>query len=147
VSQPFEHITKKLGMSYEKLFENINELQKSGVMRRFASILNHRKAGFNANAMVVWNIDEKVAVACGETAASYSAVSHCYLRPKYAKWQYNLFTMIHGKTKEDTQKVIDSIKDEIKANDYMPLYSSREFKKIRLKYFTNEEKIWEKRYI
>ncbi len=147
ISEPFEHITKKLNMSYDDMFEMIDKLQQSGVMRRFASILNHRKAGFNANAMVVWDIDEAHGQTYGKIAAQYSAVSHCYLRPKYPQWRYNLFTMIHGKTKEDTQKVIDKIKDEIKAESYMPLYSSREFKKIRLKYYVNEEKIWEKRYL
>ena len=114
-------------------------------MRRFASILNHRKAGFNANAMVVWDVDEKNGEEIGATAASFSAVSHCYLRPKYSNWQYNLFTMVHGKTKEDTNAVIDSIANEITSKSHMPLYSSREFKKVRLKYFTNDENIWEER--
>lgn len=145
--EPFGHITKKLNMSYDDMFAMVDELKLSGVMRRFASILNHRKAGFNANAMVVWDIDETQAETYGETAAQYNAVSHCYLRPKYPRWRYNLFTMIHGKTKDDTQKVIDSIKNEIKAEDYMPLYSSREFKKIRLKYYADEEKLWEKEYL
>ncbi len=147
VPEPFKHITQKLNISYDDFFDMINELKQSGVMRRFASILNHRKAGFNANAMVVWDIDETKAQIYGEKAAQYSAVSHCYLRPKYPQWRYNLFTMIHGKTKEDTQKVINNIKQEIKAYEYMPLYSSREFKKIRLKYFTNEEQIWESKYL
>jgi len=142
-SEPFEDIIKELNISYDKFFQTIQELQQSGIMRRFASILNHRKAGFNANAMVVWDVDEKNGEAIGETAASFSAVSHCYLRPKYPNWQYNLFTMIHGKTKEDTNAVIQNIASEITSKSHMPLYSSREFKKIRLKYFTNDESIWE----
>jgi len=142
-SEPFEDIIKELNISYDKFFQTIQELQQSGIMRRFASILNHRKAGFNANAMVVWDVDEKNGEAIGETAASFSEVSHCYLRPKYPNWQYNLFTMIHGKTKEDTNAVIQNIASEITSKSHMPLYSSREFKKIRLKYFTNDESIWE----
>lgn len=99
-------------------------------MRRFACILNHRKAGFGANAMVVWDIEEGTkGEEIGNIAASFSAVSHCYLRPKYPTWNYNLFTMIHGKTKEDTQEVIDNIAKEIEYKSNMPLYSSREFKK------------------
>jgi DNA-binding Lrp family transcriptional regulator len=117
------------------------------MMRRFASILNHRRAGFNANAMVVWDVDEKDGDNIGKTAASFSAVSHCYLRPKYKNWQYNLFTMVHGKTKEATNEVIQSIASEIKSKNHMSLYSSREFKKVRLKYFTDDELIWEQNYI
>jgi DNA-binding Lrp family transcriptional regulator len=117
-------------------------------MRRFACILNHRKAGFSANAMVVWDIEEgQKGEEIGKVAASFSAVSHCYLRPKYPTWNYNLFTMIHGKTKEDTQAVIDSISNEIEYKSKMPLYSSREFKKVRIKYFCDEFKQWEDKYI
>jgi DNA-binding Lrp family transcriptional regulator len=144
--EPFEDIINQLNITYDKLFEIIDQLQKSGMMRRFASILNHRKAGFNANAMVVWDVDEENGEAIGKTAAEFSAVSHCYLRPKYPNWQYNLFTMVHGKTKEDTNAVINSIASEIESKSYMPLYSSREFKKVRLTYFTNDEAIWELKY-
>jgi DNA-binding Lrp family transcriptional regulator len=146
VSEPFLDIINELNISYEEFFKLVNQLQQSGIMRRFASILNHRKAGFNANAMVVWDIDEDQGEQMGQISASFSAVSHCYLRPKYPNWQYNLFTMIHGKTKEDTNSVISDIQKEIQAKSFMPLYSSREFKKVRLKYFTNDEQIWEEKY-
>jgi len=142
-SEPFEDIIKELDISYDKFFEIVDDLQKSGMMRRFASILNHRRAGFNANAMVVWDVDEKNGETIGKTAAEFSAVSHCYLRPKYENWQYNLFTMVHGKTKEETNAVISDMEKEIDSKSHMPLYSSREFKKIRLKYFTDDEKQWE----
>lgn len=146
-SEPFEDIINELKIDYKTFFALVDDLEKSGVMRRFASILNHRNAGFNANAMVVWDIDEENAQEIGKTAASFSAVSHCYLRPKFPNWPYNLFTMVHGKTKEETDSIIESMAKEIKSKDYMPLYSSREFKKIRLKYFSNEEQIWEEKYI
>ena len=147
VSEPFKHIIDTLGISYDKFFDIVQQLQDSGMMRRFASILNHRKAGFNANAMVVWDIDKKDGESIGKTAAQFSAVSHCYLRPKYDNWQYNLFTKIHGKTKEETNSIIADIEKEIESTSHMPLYSSREFKKVRLKYFTDDEKRWEDKYI
>ncbi len=137
IEEPFESIINQLNISYETLFNHIQEFLDAGVIRRYASILNHRNAGFNANAMVVWNIDEENAQEIGKVAASYSSVSHCYLRPKYENWQYNLFTMIHGKTKEETQTVIDDIASNIEHSYYMPLYSSREFKKVRIDYFND----------
>ncbi len=130
VSEPFKDIIERLNISYEEFFDVLKQFQEAGIMRRFACILNHRKAGFGANAMVVWDIEEGTkGEEIGNIAASFSAVSHCYLRPKYPTWNYNLFTMIHGKTKEDTQEVIDNIAKEIEYKSNMPLYSSREFKK------------------
>lgn len=146
--EPFKKIIEKLDISYDEFFSVLNEFQETGVMRRFASILNHRHAGFGANAMVAWDIEEgEKGEEIGKIAASFSAVSHCYLRPKYPTWNYNLFTMIHGKTKEDTQEVIENIAKEIEYKSNMPLYSSREFKKVRIKYFCDEFKKWENTYI
>ena len=148
VSEPFKKITDELNISYDKFFEILKELQESGMMRRFASILNHRKAGFNANAMVVWDVEEgEKGEEIGANAASFSAVSHCYLRPKYANWPYNLFTMVHGKTKEETNGIIAEMAAEIPSKTHMPLYSSREFKKVRIEYFTPEFATWEAQHI
>ncbi len=146
VSEPFKAMIDELDIDYEQFFAILQELQDAGVMRRYASILNHRKAGFNANAMVVWDIDEEKGEEIGAKTASFTAVSHCYLRPKYPNWSYNLFSMVHGKTTEETQKVIDAIADEIEYKSYMPLYSSREFKKVRIIYFSPKFEAWEERH-
>jgi len=146
VNEPFKEIIDELGIDYETFFATLQELQEAGVMRRFASILNHRKAGFNANAMVVWDVDEANGEAIGEKAAAFSAVSHCYLRPKYENWPYNLFTMVHGKTTEETNAMIEEMAQEIESKSHMPLYSSREFKKVRIEYFTPNFQAWEEQY-
>ncbi len=142
-SEPFKNIIEELDIDYETFFSILLELQEAGIMRRFASILNHRKAGFNANAMVVWDVDAENGEAIGEKAAAFSAVSHCYLRPKYANWPYNLFTMVHGKTTEETNGIIEEMAKEIDSKSHMPLYSSREFKKVRIEYFTPAFEAWE----
>jgi DNA-binding Lrp family transcriptional regulator len=124
IKEPFAKIVDELEIDYDTLFNILSELQDSGMMRRFASILNHRKAGFNANAMVVWDVDEEQGEEIGKKAAEFSAVSHCYLRPKYENWPYNLFTMVHGKTSQETDAIIDEMALEIPNKAYMPLYSS-----------------------
>ncbi len=146
VQEPFKGIIDELDIDYDTFFTTLQELQEAGVMRRFASILNHRKAGFNANAMVVWDVDEENGEAIGEKAAAFSAVSHCYLRPKYENWPYNLFTMVHGKTTEETNAMIEEMAQEIESKSHMPLYSSREFKKVRIEYFTPEFEKWEEKH-
>ena len=141
--EPFFDIVNKLGIDYDAFFSILNELKAGGYMRRFATILNHRKAGFDANAMVVWDIDENIAEKMGEKLASFSAVSHCYLRPKFPNWRYNIFSMVHGKTKEQTDAIVKEMEREIEFNENRYLYSSREFKKIRVKYYTDETYKWE----
>jgi len=147
ISEPFAKIIKELDIDYETFFNILIELQEAGIMRRFASILNHRKAGFNANAMVVWDVDEENGEVIGEKAAAFSAVSHCYLRPKYANWPYNLFTMVHGKTTDETNGIIAEMATEIESKSHMPLYSSREFKKVRIEYFTPSFAEWEENIV
>ena len=147
VSEPFKKIIDELDIDYDTFFSVLLQLQDVGVMRRFASILNHRKAGFNANAMVVWDVDEANGESIGERAAAFSAVSHCYLRPKYPNWPYNLFTMVHGKTTQETNSIIEDMAKEIESSSHMPLYSSREFKKVRIEYFTPANVEWEEKHI
>jgi DNA-binding Lrp family transcriptional regulator len=144
VSEPFKKATEELGLSYERFFELANELKESGVMRRFATILNHRKAGFGANAMSVWAVPEEDGEKIGKEMAEFSAVSHCYLRPSYPNWPYNLFAMVHAKTQEECDTLIEEMAKESGLTEYGKLYSTVEFKKQRLVYFDDAFKAWEK---
>ncbi|WP_295418713.1 Lrp/AsnC family transcriptional regulator [Sulfurovum sp.] len=144
-SEPYKKATENLGLSYDAFFAIANELKESGVMRRFATILNHRKAGFGANAMSVWVVPEEKGEEIGRQMAEFSAVSHCYLRPSYPNWPYNLFAMVHGKSQEECDTLIDEMAKESGLAEYGKLYSTREFKKQRLVYFDDAFKEWEER--
>ncbi len=146
VEEPFAKVVEAIGKDYDWLAQEAKKLQDAGYMRRFATILRHRKAGFNANAMVVWDVDEERAEEIGQKVAEFSAVSHCYLRPTYPNWPYSLFSMIHGKSKEEVEAVVSEIAAEIEPNEYRYLYSTREFKKVRIKYFSPEFAAWEAKY-
>ncbi len=141
--EPFLEMINEIGIDYDTFFSSLQELQDAGIMRRFATILNHRKAGFNSNAMVVWDVDENDAEEIGQKIAAYSVVSHCYLRPKYPNWQYNLFSMIHAKSKKDIDNILKDMGDEIEFKSNKLLFSTKEFKKVRIKYFTDDTKDWE----
>ncbi len=146
VKEPFADLVDALEIDYEMLQGEVERMKRAGLMRRFASILYHRKAGFTANAMVVWRVPEERAEEIGETVAAYSAVSHCYLRPVYPNWPYPLFSMVHGKSKEEVERVVGEMAEEIGVKEYRYLYSTREFKKVRIKYFCEEFAEWEKSY-
>ncbi len=141
--EPFKEAAEKLGLSYDEFFALAAELKESGVMRRFATILNHRKAGFGANAMSVWVAPEENAEEIGKELANFSAVSHCYLRPSYPNWRYNLFAMVHAKTQEECDSLIAEMAKENGLTEYGKLYSTVEFKKQRIVYFDEAFEAWE----
>jgi DNA-binding Lrp family transcriptional regulator len=136
VPEPFKDLAKNLGITTNELFAKSREFEKVGVMRRFAAILRHRDAGFSANGMVVWNVLDKEVDEVGYKIASFPQVSHCYRRPIYPDWPFNLFSMIHARTIEAAEKIAKEISEIVRVNDYKILFSSREFKKERVKYFT-----------
>ncbi len=146
VPEPFAKVVESLGIDYDTLQSEAERLRRGGYMRRFATILRHRKAGFKANAMVVWRVDETRAEELGKKVAAYKAVSHCYLRPTYPNWPYALFSMIHGKSKDEVEAVVAQIAKEIEPIEYRYLYSTREFKKQRIKYFSDAFYEWERCY-
>lgn len=142
-AEPFAPMIDFLGIDYSLFFACIDDLSRGGYMRRYATILNHRNAGFIANAMVVWDTDDAVAETIGTKAAEFSAVSHCYLRPRFKGWNYNLFTMIHASSNEELGLIIKKMDAELDARDHFVLTSLHEYKKIRIKYFTHDIYAWE----
>ncbi len=145
IPEPFKNSIERLNMSSKRFFELAHELKDSGVMRRFATILNHRRAGFRANAMSVWSVPEERAEEIGRELAEFSAVSHCYLRPTYPNWAYNLFAMVHAKTQKECNTIIEDMAKQTGLKEYRKLYSTVEFKKQRLIYFDDAFREWEER--
>ena len=105
IKEPFKTIAENLGISSSELFNKIKEYENIGIMRRFAAILRHRQAGFTANGMIVWKIPEEKVDEKGLKIASFPQVSHCYRRPVYPDWEFNLFSMIHARTIEAAEKI------------------------------------------
>jgi siroheme decarboxylase len=135
VERPFAEWAVKVGMTEEGLLELIDRWLNQGFMRRFAAVLNHREVGFSANGMVVWNAPLEQIDEYGQILASHSEVSHCYHRPAYAAWPYNLYAMIHGRSVEDCKTTAEKLGRAIRIAEYRILFSTKEFKKIRLKLF------------
>jgi siroheme decarboxylase len=146
ISRPFQGMAQRLGVSETELFAEAQALADSARLRRFAAILHHREAGYKANAMAVWIAPEERILECGTRMASFRAVSHCYQRPVYPDWPYNLFGMIHGRSAQDCQETVEAIKAETGMTEYAMLYSSKEYKKTRVRYFSPELDEWQERH-
>ena len=141
--EPFAAAAAELGMPQAALLEHLESMRERRALRRVAAILFHRRAGFSANGMGVWNVPEERILELGPRMSSFRGISHCYQRPTYPDWPYSVFTMAHGRSKEECDAILDSIAEDSGIEDRRTLYSSTEFKKIRLRYFTDEHKRWE----
>jgi siroheme decarboxylase len=145
VERPYDDAAAELGISTEVLLDRLRSMVDRKILRRVAAILYHRRAGFSANGMGVWKVPEDEILEVGGRMASFRGISHCYQRPTYEDWPYSVFTMAHGRSKEECDAILDSIAAEcgMGPEDRATLYSSTEYKKIRLHYFTDDYAAWE----
>lgn len=132
---PFAVVAAKVGISQEELFERIKVLKKRGILRRFGATLYHQRAGYNANAMVAWYVPEDKIDEIGPFMASFKEVSHCYQRKTQGEWKYNLFTMVHGKSKKECQDIAKRISEKTGISGYIILLTLKEYKKTSPAYF------------
>jgi DNA-binding Lrp family transcriptional regulator len=144
--EPFAPAAERLEISQEQLLTHLEQMQERHLLRRVAAILFHRRAGFSANGMGVWKVPDARVMELGPRMAAFRGISHCYQRPTYRDWPYSIFTMAHGRSKEECDAILDSIAAETGISERSTLYSSTEFKKIRLLYFTEEFRAWEREH-
>jgi len=142
--EPFGRGAATVGLTVDEYLKEAESFVETGRMRRFAAVLYHREAGFTANAMGVWAVPEEEVEATGRIMASFRDVTHCYQRPTHPGWPYNLFTMVHAEAAEECERILDAIARATGVNDRGVLYSIRDFKKVRVKYFTPEIEEWER---
>ena len=148
VERPFAVYAEKIsadlgrGVTEDDVLEVLRSLKERKLMRRFAAVMNHRSAGFKANAMGVWAVPDDRLDEIGPQMAGFAAVSHCYRRPTYDDWPYSVFTMVHGRSARDCEATIDAIRTETGVDEYCLLWSVKEYKKVRLEYFTPEWDTW-----
>ena len=148
--RPFDPWAEEAGMTTAELLAAAERFVERAYMRRFAAVLNHRRAGFGANGMAVWKVPEDELEEVGPRMAAFKAVSHCYRRPTYPDWPYSIFTMVHARSKEACEEAIAAIAEETGITEpdrRAVLYSTYEFKKIRLLYFTPDYREWEDRAV
>jgi siroheme decarboxylase len=143
VPEPYAPAADVLGIPQDRFLEHLEGMRERRLLRRVAAILFHRRAGFSANGMGVWRVPAGEELDYGRRMAAFRGISHCYQRPTYEDWPYSVFTMAHGRSKDECDAILDAIAAETGIEDRATLYSSTEFKKIRLLYFTDDFKRWE----
>ncbi|MGO9020715.1 MAG: Lrp/AsnC family transcriptional regulator [Syntrophobacteraceae bacterium] len=135
VPRPFTLWADSLGIEEPELLATVSDWMRQGTIRRFAAVLNHRQVGFRANGMVVWQCPLDRIDRTGAILASYPEVSHCYSRPAFPEWPYNLYAMIHGRSRQECESIAGRLAAATGLDNHRILFSTKEFKKKRLKLF------------
>jgi DNA-binding Lrp family transcriptional regulator len=143
IPEPYAPAAERLGIAQEDVLARLQSLRERDGLRRVAAILFHRRAGFSANGMGVWKVPDDEVLTTGRRMAAFRGVSHCYQRPTYPDWPYSVFTMAHGRSKEECDAILDTIAETTGISERATLYSSTEFKKVRMLYFTDDFRRWE----
>lgn len=136
VPNPYAEVAARVGIEPSDLMARMEKMLETGIIRRIGSVPNHYALGYTANGMTVWNVDDDKISELGPKVAALDFVSHCYQRPRHLPdWPYNLFAMVHGRSRDVTEQQAAQIKDLLgeacQENDI--LYSSRILKKTGLR--------------
>jgi DNA-binding Lrp family transcriptional regulator len=136
VSRPYHAIAEALGLDPEDVKTRLAALLERGVIRRIGAVPNHYALGYTANGMTVWDVADERVDALGEQVGRLAFVSHCYRRPRrLPEWPYNLFAMVHGRSREEVEAKAAEIAGCLGAacRGRTILYSSRILKKAGLR--------------
>lgn len=133
--RPFASLAERAGMTEEEFVERILVLKQAGVIRRFGATLRHQEAGFNSNAMVAWRIPEERIEQVGTVLSGFREVTHCYQRRPQGDWTYNLYTMVHGESREACRRIARRMAEKVHVDEYVLLFSEKEFKKTSMEYY------------
>lgn len=135
-AEPYAEIAKEVGVSQEELLSRLNAMLADGRIRRIGAVPNHYALGYTANAMSVWDVADAEVDRLGAAVGALSFVSHCYRRPRrLPDWPYNLFAMVHGRDRAETERHINAIRRVLSdaLNGFDTLYSLRILKKTGLR--------------
>lgn len=126
---PYQELGEEMGMSEDEVIHRLASLVEEGVIRRFAAAIGHRALGIAANAMIVWKVPEADVERIGRIMASFEDVTHCYERTARPEWPYNLYTMVHSRSREGCERIASEISKITGIKDYKMLFSEAEYKK------------------
>jgi len=141
--RPFDALAKNTGVAADDLLSTARTLQKRGQIRRFGAIVQQRKSGFSASAMGVWIVAENKIDEMGVRLSQNRAVTHCYLRPVYYDWPYNMYTIVHGRSVDECESIINDLAADTGLSEKQALYPTKEYKKARIALFAPEAEEWE----
>ena len=135
-AQPYHAVAERVGVDPDEVMARMRRMLAAGIIRRIGAVPNHYRLGYRANGMSVWDVPDEQITELGRRVGALPFVSHCYRRPRrLPEWHYNLFAMVHGRTREEVEVQVAEIAallgDAARRHDV--LYSTRILKKTGLR--------------
>ncbi|MEN6567711.1 MAG: AsnC family transcriptional regulator [Veillonellales bacterium] len=138
VAEPYRELAERLGISETELLRRLKSYRETGKMRKMGAVLRHRIVGYAANALCAWIVPESRRDEIGELFIASEAVTHCYTRLPQADWPYNFYIMLHAHTRQECKMMAAELAQAANIKDYIMLFSTREWKKASMRYFSEE---------
>lgn len=135
-AHPYHAIAETLGLSPDDVMGRLQAMLDRGVIRRIGAVPDHYRLGYRANGMTVWSVPDGRVDQLGRAIGELDFVSHCYHRPRRPpEWPYNLFAMVHGRTRPEVEQRAERIAAILGPDDHghAILYSTRILKKTGLR--------------
>jgi DNA-binding Lrp family transcriptional regulator len=131
---PFADLAREVGITTSELLAVLNRWQRDGTIRRLGAVVDHFRVGVGEGAMVVWKVEPERVAQVGAIFAGCEEVSHAYERQTAPAWEYNVYTMVHGTTKEAVRQVVERMSQAAGVAEYEILWTVKELKKVPPKY-------------
>lgn len=128
VLRPYAEVAALLGLSAEEVVERLSAMCASGVIRTMGAVLNGTSLGYLGNALVAWRIPAADCDRVGEIFAGFEEISHCYRRRALADFPYTIYTMVHGRDRDDCERIVQRMAEHSGADDCVVLPTVREFR-------------------
>ncbi|MFC3477378.1 siroheme decarboxylase subunit beta [Halobacterium litoreum] len=133
---PYRDVADEIGADVADVLDAVERLRDDGCIKRVGCIVNHVVTGFDANCMVVWDVPDDELDERGVEVGQLPYVTLCYHRPRRPEqdWEYNLFTMIHGRESDAVDAKIDELAADHLPFDHERLYSEETLKQTGARY-------------
>ncbi|SEH28338.1 Lrp/AsnC family transcriptional regulator [Selenomonas sp. KH1T6] len=135
VAEPYKVLAEGIGISEDLFLERVKALEEDKKIRKMGAVLRHREVGFKANVLAAWVVPQEELDTIAQEMARHPAVTHCYDRTTAPGWPYNLYTMIHGHSREECEAIASELGEAAGVTESIMLYSKHEWKKTSMKYF------------
>ncbi|MFA5865336.1 MAG: hypothetical protein WC975_11695 [Phycisphaerae bacterium] len=130
IERPFLSLAKKGNLTEDQLLEAARLLKHRKILRRLGTIWNLHAIHETQNVMCAWDAPAEQLEPFGRHAANNPRISHCYQRVNYPDWPWKIYTVIHGKDRQDCLSLIDQIGAGFPDVRHIKLWTAKEYKQL-----------------